>query len=108
MHEKYKNHWEAGKYVCANCGQPLFESGAKFDSGTAWPSFRQTMPDAVATKPDHSLGMERTEVLCGRCRQHLGHVFPDGKICGDSHPDAGMRYCILSDALSFKEPDAKP
>lgn len=100
--EKYKNHWESGYYRCRNCGSGLFDAEAKFESGTAWPSFRATVPDAVATKPDHSLGLSRTEVLCANCQQHLGHVFPDGKLCGDMHPEAGQRFCILSGALQFQ------
>lgn len=101
--EKYKDTWKEGKYVCAKCSHPLFRSDDKFDSGTSWPSFRKSMPKSVATQDDFSLGMRRTELLCSKCKHHLGHVFDDGKTCGDKHPEAGMRYCILSDALKFKE-----
>ena len=61
------------------------------------------MKEALATKADHSAGMDRIELLCKKCKQHLGHVFDDGKVCGDTHPEAGERYCILSDALQFKK-----
>lgn len=102
MTEVYKNHWESGLYHCAQCGNPLFDSEAKFNSGTAWPSFRKAVEQGVSTQPDNSHGMQRVELLCGKCHLHLGHVFDDGKYCGDTHPEAGERYCILSEALQFK------
>lgn len=105
MAEQYTDFWEKGMYRCAKCGAELFSSDAKFKSGTMWPSFRKAMPGAVTTKPDYSLGMERAELLCAKCGEHLGHVFPDGKIVGDTHPEAGERYCILSDALKFEKKD---
>lgn len=101
--EKYKDNWDKGMYACPKCGNKLFESDTKFDSGTMWPSFRKAIKGSVKTKPDHSYGMSRTEILCAKCDNHLGHVFDDGKHCGDSHPEAGMRYCVLSDALQFKK-----
>jgi len=103
--EKYTDFWEEGMYKCAKCGTNLFESGAKFKSGTIWPSFRKARN--VSTKPDDSYGMNRTEALCLKCGEHLGHVFDDGEIVGDIHPEAGQRYCILSDALEFEENENK-
>ena len=87
----------AGTYTCRACGNELFISGTKFDSGCGWPSFYDSVdPSAVTLRPDHSLGDERTEVRCARCDSHLGHVFPDG-----FGTPTGNRYCMNSIALGF-------
>ena len=74
MEERYKNHWDEGMYVCSKCGNRLFSSDAKFNSGTQWPSFRKTMANSVKTRDDYSLGMHRTELVCSKCEEHLGHT----------------------------------
>ncbi len=95
---KYWDHKAEGTYVCAACGTPLFSSETKFESGSGWPSYYQPVNDGnVEEKLDKSLGMVRTEVLCGKCGGHLGHVFNDGP------PPTGLRYCINSASLDFQE-----
>ena len=94
---KYVHEHAEGMYKCAACGNPLFASDAKFDSGTGWPSFDQALPDAVKYEHDNKYGMERTEVVCAVCNSHLGHVFDDG-------PDTtGKRFCMNSVCLELEE-----
>lgn len=99
---KLLNEHGHGVFVCAGCGQPLFESTTKFDSGTGWPSFWKALPGAVIEREDDSDGMVRTEVICSRCGGHLGHVFDDGP-----NP-TGLRYCMNSLALKFNAAKPKP
>ena len=86
----------AGTFSCVGCGQDLFTSHKKFESGTGWPSFDNPLPGAVEETTDRSWGMVRTEVHCARCGGHLGHVFPDGP------PPTGLRYCINGVAMAFR------
>ena len=91
-----------GTFACAGCGQPLFESKRKFESGTGWPSFNDPVPGSVETTQDRSYGMVRTEVHCSRCGSHLGHVFDDGP------PPTHLRYCINGVAMNFQPEKRSP
>ncbi len=95
---KFWNHHDNGTYTCAGCGQELFESETKFDSGCGWPSFYDAMDEGkVEFIEDFTHGMQRVEVACSRCKGHLGHIFPDGP------RPTGQRYCINSASLKFRK-----
>lgn len=95
---KFENFYETGTYYCAACGNPLFKSNAKFDSGCGWPSFFEPISKgSIIYTPDNTHGMNRTETQCGRCKAHLGHVFDDGP------PPTGLRYCINGVVLDFQK-----
>ena len=95
---QYWNHKEDGKYHCIVCGELLFDSSTKFDSGCGWPSFyQQVTPEAIDVQGDQSHGMVRDEIVCHKCGAHLGHVFPDGP------RPTGLRYCVNSASIKFEK-----
>lgn len=98
---KYIYTKDKGMYLCRACGNPLFSSKTKFESGTGWPSFYDALPGAVKTREDSSLGMIRTELLCAKCGSHLGHVFDDGP------KPTGKRYCINCLSLNLDKDKAE-
>jgi peptide-methionine (R)-S-oxide reductase len=98
---KYYTHKEKGLYKCICCDAPLFSSDTKFDSGTGWPSYYESIPGALREVRDTSHGMIRIEVRCANCDAHLGHVFPDGPT------PSGLRYCINSVCLDFEKKEDK-
>jgi peptide-methionine (R)-S-oxide reductase len=98
---KYLHEKREGTYNCKACGNPLFPSDAKFDSGTGWPSFDQALPGAVKLTEDTTHGMSRTEVTCAKCGSHLGHIFNDGPT------ETGKRYCLNSVCLELQAKEEK-
>ena len=95
---KYNNHYKKGTYVCKACSNPLFKSNRKFDSKCGWPSFDKEIEGSVIKIPDYSLGMKRTEIVCSKCKGHLGHVF-----YGERFTKENTRHCVNSISLDFIE-----
>ena len=96
---QYASTEESGHYHCSACGERLFSSIAKYDSGSGWPSFYDGLSDKIKTETDNSLGMARTEIMCAKCGGHLGHIFNDGP------QPTGQRYCVNSVSLDFTPKD---
>lgn len=96
---EYDGHFEEGTYVCAGCGNKIFESETKYRSGCGWPAFYNAIPESVQEHEDNSFGMRRIEITCSKCDGHLGHVFNDGP------QPTGLRYCINSVSMDFNPSD---
>lgn len=94
---KYNDHYQKGTYLCKGCGEPLYSSESKFESNCGWPSYDSVIDGSIKEIPDHSSGMKRTEIVCANCGGHQGHVFNDGPT------STGLRYCVNSVSISFKE-----
>ena len=94
---EYDGHFEDGTYVCAGCGNKLFDSETKYRSGCGWPAFYNAIPESIEEVEDNSFGMKRIEIICSKCEGHLGHVFEDGP------QPSGLRYCINSVSMDFKK-----
>ena len=92
---KYNNHFEDGVYVCKGCGNPLYTSNSKFDSGCGWPSFDECIENSIEYKKDYKIGVLRIEILCSKCEAHQGHVFDDGPT------KTKQRYCVNSASIDF-------
>lgn len=92
---KFNDHKEKGTYSCKGCGNPLYESEAKFDSGCGWPSYDKSITGAIEYRKDTTLGMHRVEILCAQCGGHQGHIFEDGPT------ETGQRYCVNSASIDF-------
>ena len=92
---KYNNHFEDGVYVCKGCGNPLYKSNSKFDSGCGWPSFDECIENSIEYKKDYKIGVLRIEILCSKCEGHQGHVFDDGPT------KTKQRYCVNSASIDF-------
>ncbi|MDC3115377.1 methionine-R-sulfoxide reductase [Bacteroidota bacterium] len=95
---KYNNHYKKGTYICKACSNPLFKSNTKFDSKCGWPSFDKEIEGSVIKIPDYSLGMKRTEIICSKCKGHLGHIF-----YGERFTKENTRHCVNSISLNFIE-----
>lgn len=105
---KFYTYKKDGMYLCGACGEPLFSSDEKYDSGSGWPSFAKPVSNAsIETKNDTSFGMNREEIVCRKCGSHLGHVFSDGPTQLNGRPSTGKRFCVNSKSLAFKSKEGE-